>query len=54
MNVIKHRTYKLELDVWEPIQKEAEKELDKLFKEVGTTLTHCGKVRLRLESEDIV
>lgn len=51
MNVINHRTYTLEFDVWEATQKEAEIEIDKVILTIKGSMSHCGNVKLTLSSE---
>lgn len=51
MNVINHRTYTLEFDVWEATQKVTEVEIDHLIFVIKNQMGHCGNVKLTLVSE---
>lgn len=51
MNIVKHRVYKLELDIWEPLQPDAEREIDALIGFIKARLRHSGNVKITLESE---
>lgn len=52
MNVIRHRTYTLEFDVWEQTQKLADAEIDKVILHIKGGMGHCGNVKLTLVSEE--
>lgn len=52
MNVINHRTYTLEFDVWEATQKQAEIEIDQIIGSIKNSMTHCGNVKLTMISEE--
>lgn len=52
MNVIKHRIYRLELDVWEPLEKRADEEIDGLIKHINSGLHHCAHVKMTKVSEE--
>lgn len=51
MNVIHHRVYTLECDVWEATQKQAQAEIDQVVLAIKAQLSHCGHVKLTLTSE---
>lgn len=52
MNIIKHRTYTLEFDVWEATQKAAEVEIDALILAITKSMSHCGNVKLSIVNEE--
>lgn len=52
MNIVRHRIYQIELDVWEPLQKLAELEIDEVFRKLRGLLLHSGNVRITLVSEE--
>jgi hypothetical protein len=51
MNVIKHRVYRMEFDVWEATQNNAEAQIDKLLL-AAKDMTHCGNIKITLVSEE--
>lgn len=51
MNVITHKRYLLEFDVWESTQKDAEKEIDNVINTIRHEMSHCGNVKLTIISE---
>lgn len=51
MNVINHRKYTLEFDVWEATQTAAEAEIDLLILAIKNSMSHCGNVKLTVVSE---
>lgn len=52
MNIVKHRVYKLEFDVWEPTEKAAQQEINAITQFIAEHSSHCGRLRFRLESEE--
>jgi hypothetical protein len=52
MNVIKHRRYVIEFDVWEPTEKQAQKEIDAAILYITQHSTHLGHLKVRLEHEE--
>lgn len=46
MQVITHRIYTLELDVWEPLEEQVEKEIDSAIGAIKTYLSHAGNVKV--------
>jgi hypothetical protein len=54
MNDIYHKRYVLEFDVWDPMKKITESELDALMSDVKTKklLHHAGNVKITPVSED--
>jgi hypothetical protein len=54
MNRARHRVYLLQMDVWEPFTKVADIEVDKVVQFVKNNLSHCGNVKISLESEELL
>jgi len=52
MNIVKHRVYKLEFDVWEPTEGKAQIEIDAILQYVIHHSSHMGNLRFRMESEE--
>lgn len=46
MNRIQRRKFILEFDVWEPLQKVVDVEMDSVVKYVKQALTHAGNVKI--------
>lgn len=51
MNIITHKKYLLEMDIWEALQKPAEAEVDQIILAIRQNMTHCGNVKLTIVSE---
>lgn len=54
MNVVRHRVYKLEFDVWEPLDKKAQIEIDEIIRFAINHSSHLGNVRFGSVSEERV
>lgn len=52
MNIIRHRVYQIEFDVWEPHQTVVDAEMDKVIKQMKENLNHVGTLKLTLVSEE--
>lgn len=52
MNIVRHRVYKLEFDVWEPMEKDAQKEIDAIIYFAVHQSSHLGNLRVRPESDE--
>ncbi len=52
MNIIKHRKYVIEFDVWEPKEKESQAEIDSFLQFLIKNSSHLGHLKFRLESEE--
>ncbi len=54
MNIIKHRKYAIEFDVWEATEKLAQQEIDSILQFLVQNSKHLGHLKFRLESEERV
>ena len=52
MNIIRHRKYEIEFDVWEPHQRVCDAEMDAVVKHMKEQLGHTGNLKITLVSED--
>jgi hypothetical protein len=52
MNIIKHRKYVIEFDVWEATEKLAQTEVDEIMQYLIRHGSHLGHLKFRLESEE--
>lgn len=54
MNIVRHRVYKLEFDVWEPMDKPAQAEIDAIIYFATRHSSHLGNLRITPVSEERV
>lgn len=54
MNRARHKVYKLEFDVWEPLSRASEREMELVVQFIKNNTSHCGNVRIYNESEEIL
>ena len=51
MNKVKNRKYILSFDVWEPLDKVVDQEIDKVIRFAKKRLHHAANIHIGLESE---